>query len=199
MAKICAKFQKDRYKIVWGVALSRYPLSIYWGQKMTKFTKWKKWQKNNLAIISKPHAHPHTMTKTHAKFQKDRYKTVRGVALTRYPLSIHFHRIWGQEMTKFAKWKKWQKLIQGLYPTHMHIFRPWKKHVQSFKKVGIKLCEELRSQGTHCLYIEVKKWLSSRSGKSDKKIISHLYPNHMHILIPWRKHMQSFKKIGTKL
>ena len=24
---------------------------------------------------SKPHAHPYTMTKTHAKFQKDRYKT----------------------------------------------------------------------------------------------------------------------------
>ena len=41
--------------------------------------------KNNLTIISKPHAHPHTMTKTQAKFQKDRYKTVRGVALTRHP------------------------------------------------------------------------------------------------------------------
>ena len=29
------------------------------------------------------------------------------------------------------------------------------------------------------------------SGKSDKK---QLYPNHMHILIPCRKHLQSFKK-----
>ena len=29
------------------------------------------------------HAHPHTMKKTHAKFQNNRYKTVRGVALTR--------------------------------------------------------------------------------------------------------------------
>ena len=28
--------------------------------------------KNNLTIISKPHAHPHTMKKTPAKFQKDR-------------------------------------------------------------------------------------------------------------------------------
>ena len=26
---------------------------------------------------------------------------------------------------------------------HMHIFRPWRKHVQSFKKIGIKLYEEL--------------------------------------------------------
>ena len=42
--------------------------------------------KNNLTTISKkPHAHPHTMTKTPAKFQDDRYKTVRGVALTRPP------------------------------------------------------------------------------------------------------------------
>ena len=41
--------------------------------------------KNNLTIITKPHAHPHSMKKTHAKFQNDRYKTTRGVALTRHP------------------------------------------------------------------------------------------------------------------
>ena len=125
--------------------------------------------KINSRIISKPHAHLQTMAKTCAKFQKDWYKIVWGVVLTRYPLSIHFHRIWGQEMTKFTKWKKWQKLMQGLYPNHMHIFRPWRKHVQSFKKTGVKLHEELRSQGTHCLSIKEKKWLSSQSGKSDKK------------------------------
>ena len=84
------------------------------------------------------------------KFHKDRYKIVWGVALTRYPLSLHCHRIWGQKMTKFTKWKKWQKLIQGLYSNHMHISRPWGKHVQSFKKIGIKLYEELRSHSTHC-------------------------------------------------
>ena len=39
--------------------------------------------KNNLTIISKSHAYPHTMKKTHAKFHNNRYKTVRGVALTR--------------------------------------------------------------------------------------------------------------------
>ena len=43
----------------------------------------KKVTKNDLTIISKLQAHPHTMKKTHAKFQNDRYKTVRGVALTR--------------------------------------------------------------------------------------------------------------------
>ena len=43
---------------------------------------WKKVKKNNLTITSKPHAHPHTMKKTKAKFHNNRYKTVRGVALT---------------------------------------------------------------------------------------------------------------------
>ena len=58
-------------------------------------------------------------------------------------------------MTKFTVEKV--TAMQGLYPNHMHIFRPWRKHVQSFKTiVGIKLYDELRSQGTHCLYIEVE-------------------------------------------
>ena len=39
--------------------------------------------KNNLTTISKPHAHPHTMKNTYAKFQINRYKTVREVVLTR--------------------------------------------------------------------------------------------------------------------
>ena len=80
--------------------------------------------------------------------------------------------IWGQKMTKFTKWKKWQKLIQGSYPNTMHISRPWRKQVQSFKKIGIKLFEELRLQCTHCLYTfiesEVRNWQSSQSGESDK-------------------------------
>ena len=51
---------------------------------MTSSQRGKKVTKNKLTIISKPHAHPHTMTKTHVKFQKERYQTVRGVALTRH-------------------------------------------------------------------------------------------------------------------
>ena len=49
--------------------------------------------------------------------------------------------------------KKWQKLIQQLCPIHMHILIPWGKHMQSFKTMGAKLQEELRSQDTH-----VKCW-----------------------------------------
>ena len=44
---------------------------------------WKKVKKKDLTIISKSHAHPLTMKKTHTKFHNNRYKTVRGVALTR--------------------------------------------------------------------------------------------------------------------
>ena len=39
--------------------------------------------------MSNPHAHPHTMRKTHAKFQNNGYKTVRGVALTRDTLCLY--------------------------------------------------------------------------------------------------------------
>ena len=43
-------------------------------------------EKLDLTIISKPHAHPHTMKKMHAKFHNNRY---RGVAHTRYQLFIY--------------------------------------------------------------------------------------------------------------
>ena len=39
--------------------------------------------KNVLKIIPKPHVHPRIMKKIHTKLQNNRYKTVRGVALTR--------------------------------------------------------------------------------------------------------------------
>ena len=44
---------------------------------------WKKVKINNLTITSKPRAHPHTMKKMHAKFHSNRYRPLRGVALTR--------------------------------------------------------------------------------------------------------------------
>ena len=40
--------------------------------------------------------------------------------------------------------------------------------MQSFKKIGIKLCE-LCAQGTYCLYTEGEKRLSLQCGKSDQK------------------------------
>ena len=49
--------------------------------------------------MSNPYAHPHTMRKTHAKFQNNWYKTVRGVALTR-----DTHCLYNQG----EKWLSWQ-------------------------------------------------------------------------------------------
>ena len=82
MKKTYAEFQNDRYKTVRGVAITRDTHCQYIeGEKC--LSQRGKNDKNNLT--SKPHAHPHTMKKTHAKFQNDRYKTERGVALTRHP------------------------------------------------------------------------------------------------------------------
>ena len=78
---------------------------------MTKFKMRKKVTKINLRIISKPHAHLQTMTKTPVKFQKDRHKTVGGVVHTMYPLSIHFDSIRASKMAKIKMQKKCQKLI----------------------------------------------------------------------------------------
>ena len=95
MSKTPVKFQKNQYKTVGADAHTRYPLSIHFdsknARKMAKFNL-RKSAKNNLRIIiiSKPHAYLQTMYKTPVKFQKNRYKTVGGVAHTRYPLSFHF-------------------------------------------------------------------------------------------------------------
>ena len=88
----------------------------------------------HLKIISKPHAYLQTMTKTPVKFKKDWNKTAGGVAHTRYPLSIHFNSIEDWKITVFKMRKKGQKLIWGLYPKHMHIFRPWQKTPAKFQK-----------------------------------------------------------------
>ena len=83
--------------------------------------------RKNKSIIPKPHAHLHSMLKTSAMFQNNWKKTV-GVASTRYALSVHFDSISYQKRTKFTKQKKWEKIIKGLYPNHMHIFIPCWKH-----------------------------------------------------------------------
>ena len=95
--------------------------------------------------------------------------------------------------------KKWQKLIQQLCPIHMHILIPWGKHMQSFKTIGKKLYEELRSQEIPSVYIIRWKMTKLTMLKKWQKLIQQLCPIHMHILIPWGKHMKRFKAIGTKL
>ena len=54
-----------------------------------------------------------------------------------------------------------------LHPNHIHIFRHWQKHFQSFKKIRLKLLDELRSQDTQSLYALVE--VGQICDKSDKK------------------------------
>ena len=49
----------------------------------------------------------------------------------------------------------------------MHIFKPWKKDVQSCIKTGMKLYKELRLQGNHCLYTFIES--EDRNEKKRKK------------------------------
>ena len=64
-------------------------------------------------------------------------------------------------MPKWPMLKQVRQLTAGLNSNHMHIFKPWKKDVQSCIKVGMKLYKELHSQGVLCLHIfkesEVRK------------------------------------------
>ena len=76
----------------WEIWLKKYPQSVHfhkiWGSEYDKI-KVEKVTKINLKIIFKPHALLQTQEKTCARFQKDLFKIVREVAITRYPLSIH--------------------------------------------------------------------------------------------------------------
>ena len=142
MTKTLVKFQKNWYKTV-EVETTRCPLSIHFvidnAWKMAKFNLWKKWQKIIWGLYPNHLHYFQTMTKTPVKFQKNRHKTVGGVAPTRCPLSIHFVIDNAKQMAKFNLWKKWHKIIWGLYPNHMHIFKPWPKHQWSFQRICIKL------------------------------------------------------------
>ena len=85
------KFQKNRYKTVGGVAPTRYPLSIH--IVIDNARKWlsstcEKSDKNNLRIISKPHAYIQTMTKAPVKFEKNWYKNCRRSCAHKVPTSI---------------------------------------------------------------------------------------------------------------
>ena len=85
-----------------------------------------------------PKYYTKTICTSSFQFQNNRCKTVRGVAPTRNPLSVHFDSI-SYKKKRLTKQKKWEKIIKGLYPNHMHIFIPCRKHLQSFKTFHGKL------------------------------------------------------------
>ena len=83
----------------------------------------------------------------------------------------------------------------------MHIFRPSLKHLYSFKRIGQKLWEELRGQGTCSLYtpvvLELKKCLSKKCGKSNKNYFRILKKPHAYLQAILKAHVK-FQKDRPK-
>ena len=115
--------------------------------------------------MSNPHAHPHTMKKTRAKFQNSWYKTVRGIALTRDSLCLY---------NQGEKWLSWQcrksdknwsnNYVQSTCTSSYHEKTRAKFQNSWYKTVrGIALTRD-----SLCLYNQGEKWLSSQCRKSDK-------------------------------
>ena len=89
--------------------------------------------KNNLNLISKPHAHFQIMVKEYVKFQKNRNKTAGGVAHTRYLLSIQFHY---QNARKMSNCEKSVKInLRNISKPHAHL--------QSMMKTSVKFQKNL--------------------------------------------------------
>ena len=107
----------------------------------------------------------HILKKTCVKFKKDWCKIIRGVAITRYPLSIHL-RSGNNKVHKAEKSDK--KYCKDYIKSTCTSSDYGEKMRKVLKKIDIKLYEELCSWGTHWLYIEGEKWLSSQWGKSNK-------------------------------
>ena len=90
-------------------------------------------RKNNQTI------HLHSMLKTSAMFRNNRWKTVRGVAPTRYPLSIHFDSISYRKKTKFTKQKKVRKNNQRIISKPHAYLHSMQKTSEKFQNNGWKL------------------------------------------------------------
>ena len=153
-------------------------ISIKWGCAhevptfyILRVKKWlssqsEKSNKYDLTIIYKPHAHPTTIEKTHAEFHSDQYKTVRGDALIR---GIHCLYTEGEKWLS-SQCEKSDKNISQLYPNHTIV------HPHTMKKTHAKFQNDryktvrgvTLTWGTHCLYFEGEKWLSSQCEKKKK-------------------------------
>ena len=86
------------------------------------------------------------MTKTPAKFQKGLPTAVckQGIYYLYYLSSKN------DPSSKLRKGDK--KIISGIYQKQMDIFRPWQKHLQSFKKNCPQLKEDLCPRGTNSMH-----------------------------------------------
>ena len=130
---------KDLHESVGGIAHTRYPRSrcthylytsiVFWPEKWLS-SKWGK----STRIMSKPHAHLLTMTRTYVEFEKDRHTTVGGDAHIRYPLSLYFDSFLAWKMTKFKMRKSEKKSLRIMFKPHAHLQTMTKATVKFEKK-----------------------------------------------------------------
>ena len=103
------------------------------------------------------------MRKTHAKFENNWYKTVRGVALTR-----DTHCLYNQG----EKWLSWQcrKSDKNWSNNYVQSTCTSSYHEENTCKVSKQLVQNCKRSCAHkrCLYNQGEKWLSSQCRKSDK-------------------------------
>ena len=77
-------------------------------------------------IMKNPHAHLHSYIKTCVKFQKDQPKTIKGVALTKYLVHMHFNFFGGKKKSyvknaKISEKKKFQDYEKNTSSWHAHL------------------------------------------------------------------------------
>ena len=152
--------------------------------------------KTDPTIMCNLHAHPHTMKKTHAKFQNNWYKTVRGVALT---TSTHCLYIQGEKWLS-SQCRKSDKNWSNNYVQSTCTSSYYEENTCKVWKQLVQNCKRSCAHKRYPLSI-YSGWKMTKFTMSKKwqKLIRQLCPIHMHILIQWRKHMQSFKTMGAKL
>ena len=147
-------------------------------------------------IMSKPYAHPHTMRKTHAKFQNNWYKTVRGVALTTNTHCLYIQGEKWQSLQCLKSDKTWSNnYVQSTCTSSYH-----EENTCKVSKQLVQNCKRSCAQNKYPLSI-YSGWKMTKftMPKKWQKLIQQLCPIYMHILISWGKHMQSLKTIRTKL
>ena len=123
-------------------------------------------KKKNLTIISKPHAHPHNMNKTHARFHNNRYKTLTGVALTR---GTNYLYIKGEKWLCSQCWKSHKTYLTIISKPHAY-----PDTLKKTFKVSKRSVQNCKRSCTHKRYPLSEywrwKWPSSQcKKKSDKK------------------------------
>ena len=77
---------------------------------------------------------------------------------------------------------------------HAYLFKAWSRHIISFKRIGIKLLEELGAQGTHCLFTFIVKMSKKRLSSNCKKV------SKINLMIKSKAyaHFQSMAKTSVK-